>query len=170
MKILKISASVLPILSIILITTLALHKHFLPTKTKVENYTGENYKEKTISLIKEFEGFAENVYIDNDGTNKIGYGFPANGKHKISKEEADKILRKEFDKREKDILKKEEELNLGLDFQHRYALISFYYNTGSLEIMKNLTESEWKKYNRASGKKLNGLIKRRNAEWEIFNS
>lgn len=141
---------------------------------------------KGLDLIKQFEGFSGKPYLDSIGVPTIGYGFTyyPNGKRvtmndsQISEEHATTLLA--------EIIKPYE---VGVDSMTRdditqnqfNALVSFAYNLG----LKNLQGStllkkvnrnpndktikdEFLKWVNAGGKKLQGLVNRRNKEAEVY--
>ena len=127
-----------------------------------------------LALIKKFEGCRLKAYRCSAGVWTIGYGHTAGVKEGdvISQPEADKLL-------EEDIAKFEDyvsdnvivELNQG-----RYdALVAWTFNLGvgnlrSSTMLKKLNESDYgsvpfemRRWNKAGGKTLDGLIRRRQA-------
>ena len=133
-----------------------------------------------ISLIKQFEGCRLRAYRDAAGVITIGYGWTkaVNGKPltigtQITQEEAENLLREGIKTYEASVNK----------YDHIYhwtqnqfdALVSFAYNIGSIEGLTkrgNRSAAEIAdcliSYNKAGGKVLSGLIKRRAAERELF--
>jgi len=138
--------------------------------------------EKGIALIKRFEGLKLNAYLCSAGVPTIGYGntyYPNGTKVKlgdtISKEQADELL--------KDILKKFEaivkrKLKVKVSQNQFDALVSHTYNTGGSDTLFRLintgadkqTIKDWieTRYITANGVKLNGLVRRRKAESDLF--
>ena len=138
--------------------------------------------EKGIALIKRFEGLKLNAYLCSAGVPTIGYGntyYPNGTKVKlgdtISKEQADELLI--------DILKKFEgivnrKLKVKVTQNQFDALVSHTYNTGGSGTLFRLintgadkqTIKEWieTRYITANGVKLNGLVRRRKAESDLF--
>lgn len=133
-----------------------------------------------IELIKRFEGCRLETYICPAGVFTIGYGHTgADVKSglKITQEEAETLLKndlKAFEKGVQRIIKKE------LTQNQFDALVSFAYNLG-LENLKKSTlaklinqgkikeaSSQFERWVYANGVKLNGLIRRRKAEKELF--
>ena len=142
--------------------------------------------QKGINLIKEFEGCRLTAYKDCVGVWTIGYGITNACKNitgteikkglTISQETADDWLRK--------TCKKKYGQNVN-SFDHIYhwtqnefdALCSFAYNIGSInelvqngKLPKEKIADTMKLYNKAGRplKVLNGLVRRRNAEIELF--
>jgi lysozyme len=135
------------------------------------------------SLIKEFEGFRATAYLCPAGVWTVGYGTTRiNGKSvkehtKITTQEADDLLEQDL-KRFEDGIKKLVSVELT---QNQFdALVSFVYNLGigSLQkstLLKKLNAghfeeaaNEFLKWDKADGKKLSGLTRRRTAERELF--
>lgn len=140
---------------------------------------------KCIEMVKEFEGLYLETYKDAVGVNTIGYGITS-----ADKDITGKIIRKgmEIDKAtaEKWLI---DSLNykylpLVMKYQGRYgfntsqidALVSFAYNIGSIDQLtdngkRTIKEIEAKitAYNKAGGKVLKGLVRRRLAELKMFN-
>lgn len=140
--------------------------------------------EKGIALIKRFEGLKLNAYLCSAGVPTIGYGntyYPNGIKVKlgdtITQEKADELL--------KDILKKFEgivnrKLKVKVNQNQFDALVSHTYNTGGSNTLFRLintgsdkqTIKDWieTRYITANGVKLNGLVRRRKAESDLFFS
>lgn len=142
-----------------------------------------------IELIKHFESFKEKAYQDSGGIWTIGYGntlWKDGTKVKrgdiISEREAVELMAYWLKEKERILMTK---INVPLK-QHQFdALISFIYNagTGYYSNKKYLDYNIFKKVNdnsiskeywenlaiTAGGKVLNGLKRRRRAEWKMFN-
>ena len=133
-----------------------------------------------IELIKKFEGCRLETYICPAGVFTIGYGHigaDVKSGMKITQKEAETILKndlKTFEKGVQRIIKKE------LTQNQFDALVSFAYNLG-LENLKKSTlakfinqgkfkeaSSQFERWVYANGVKLNGLIRRRKAEKDLF--
>ncbi len=134
--------------------------------------------EAGLKIIKNFEGLRLHSYKCAAGKVTIGYGHTGNYKGKpltlgmtITKEEAEELLKQ-------DLVKYENYVNsLHRDFnENEYsALVSFCYNCGPASLKslcKNRTNEQIGNalllYNKAGGKVLAGLTKRRKAERELF--
>ena len=128
-----------------------------------------------LSLIKQFEGCRLTAYKCPAGVWTIGYGHTAGVKQrqKITQEQADGLLTEDLQKYEKKVDK--------YDGRYRWnqnefdALVSFAFNVGSIDqLTANGTRSraviaeKILLYNKAAGKVLSGLTKRRKAEQELF--
>ncbi|EIZ8938103.1 lysozyme [Salmonella enterica] len=144
---------------------------------------------KGIALIKQFEGCSLIAYPD-PGTGgapwTIGYGWthPVDGKPvkpgmKIEQETADRLLKTGLVSYENDVLKL---AKVKLTQGQFDALVSFAYNVGSRSLstsalLKKLNDGdvkgaadEFPRWNKAGGKVLNGLTRRREAERALFLS
>jgi len=136
-----------------------------------------------IELIKSFEGLELKAYPD-PGTGgdpwTIGYGHTGPEVVKgntITKEEAERLLRQDLDKFEQAV---EKLITVPLTDNQFAALVSFAYNCGprNLEnstLRKKLqardyagAAEQFKVWVKAAGKTLPGLVRRRNAESQLF--
>lgn len=130
-----------------------------------------------ISFIAGLEGFKEKAYEDY-GQISIGFGTKAGSLDEtISREQAMKDLTKEVMKSRTIVLKAAKEYGYDWTENQVDALTSFTYNTGqggfnqlieggtrgNEEISEMMLE-----YNKAGGKVLEGLVKRRKAESKLF--
>jgi lysozyme len=129
-----------------------------------------------IDLIKRFEGFSSMVYICPAGYQTIGYGHlvrSGESFNEISETEAEELLRKDVESAERAVLRL---VNVPLTDGQFDALVSFTFNLGSgafqrstlrrkvnrqahVEVPAQLMRWVW-----AGGRKLNGLVRRRNTE------
>ena len=134
-----------------------------------------------LSLIKKFEGCRLEAYYCSGGVLTIGYGHTGGVKETdvITQEEADKLLKC-------DVLKFEEYVEgnviVELDQSQFDALVAWTFNLGpgnlrESTMLKKLNDSDYasvpsemKRWNKAGGKTLDGLIRRRNAEALLFQS
>lgn len=136
--------------------------------------------ERGLNLIKEFEGCLLAVYLDPVGIKTVGVGHTgadvnalAVG-HKITQAQADAWLRSDVKKAEANVA----------GFDHIYhwtqaqydALVSFAFNVGSIDQLTAKGTRTIKQisakitaYNKAGGKALAGLTRRRNAEKAMFD-
>ena len=128
-----------------------------------------------ISKIKEFEGFSSTAYSDCAGTLTCGYGTTKDitPTTRCTRAEAEQWLRR-------DLAPIEAYLNTipEVDTQGKYdALCSFIFNLGtgnfkSSTLLKKIKagapmeeiQAQFRRWNKAGGKVLEGLVKRR--EWE----
>ena len=140
--------------------------------------------EKARQLIKKFEGLSLKPYFCSAGIKTIGYG------HVILKHDDIKgsiTIKKAEELLEEDILRADSCLyrnvrNVDLNYNQRAALISFIFNLGSgtfqsSTLRQKLLRSEYfdasnefPKFVFARGKKLVGLVRRREAEKALFNT
>lgn len=144
---------------------------------------------KGIALIKQFEGCSLTAYPD-PGTGgapwTIGYGWthPVDGKPikhgmKIDQDTADRLLKTGLVSYENDVLKL---VKVKLTQGQFDALVSFAYNVGSRSLststlLKKLNggdvngaADEFPRWNKAGGKVMSGLTRRREAERAMFLS
>lgn len=128
---------------------------------------------KGIELMKSFEGCRLTAYLCPAGVWTIGYGHTAGVKkgQTISQNQADAYLASDLKKYEEYVNKTDLKLN-----QNQFdALVSFTYNcgVGNLKTLirnRNLEEigEAILLYNKSNGKVLNGLVRRRQAEHDLF--
>jgi lysozyme len=133
-----------------------------------------------IDLIKRFEGLRLRSYLCPAGVWTIGYGHTKTAKPvmKITEEQAEELLHQ-------DLIGFENAVNAmvkpKLTDNQFAALVSFAYNVGNANLRKSsvlrlinegrLAEgaAALRRWNKAGGKVLPGLIRRREAEIELFN-
>lgn len=142
--------------------------------------------EKGIALIKEFEGCKLTAYQDSVGVWTIGYGWtqPVDGKPiragmTIKQETAERLLKTGLVSYESDVSRL---VKVGLTQGQFDALVSFTYNLGSRSLSTSTllrklnagdyagAADEFLRWNKAGGKVLNGLTRRREAERALFLS
>ena len=134
-----------------------------------------------LSLIKRFEGLRLKAYKCSANVLTIGYGHTGGVKEtdKITLEEADSQL-------EKDLAKFEEYVSdnviVKLNQSQFDALVAWTFNLGpgnlrESTMLKKLNNQEYesvpfemRRWNKAGGKTLDGLIRRREAESLLFES
>lgn len=126
-----------------------------------------------INLIKKFEGCKLTAYKDAVGVWTIGYGHTGGVTQgmKITQADADNFLRKDLTKFEGYV----NSLTITLSQNEFDALVSFTYNCGFGNLQKlvkgrNKTQiaNALLLYNKAGGKVLAGLTKRRKEEQALF--
>jgi lysozyme len=140
-----------------------------------------NISQEGLALIKKFEGCRLKAYRCSANVLTIGYGHTGGVKEDdtITQPEADKLL-------ENDIAKFEEYVsdNVIVELkQYQFdALVAWTFNLGvgnlrSSTMLKKLNESDYdsvpsemKRWNKAAGKTLDGLIRRRKAEGLLFEN
>jgi lysozyme len=136
-------------------------------------------------LIKSFEGLRLDAYLCSAGKPTVGFGStffedgtPVKLGDKITKERADSLFEKvsdSFAAKVKNCIQKD------INENQFAALVSFAYNVGignlkSSTLLKKVNANpndptimqEFKKWNRASGKVLAGLTRRREAEANLY--
>ncbi len=128
-----------------------------------------------IDLIKKFEGCRLDADKCPAGVWTIGYGHTAgvSAGQKISPAQAEAYLRADLEKFEKLVAKYD---NIYHWTQNEFdAMVSFAYNLGSIDKLsargtrtKAVIAEKMLLYNKAGGKVLAGLTKRRQAEQELF--
>lgn len=138
-----------------------------------------------IDLIKKYEGFRPQSYQDSVGVWTIGYGTtringqPVKAGMTITEDQALQLVQQEVNKLWSQI---ESILKVNLNDNQMNALIDFAYNLGfgSLKnstLMRLVNESKFEeaanqfpRWVYAGGKVLPGLVKRREAERQLFLS
>ncbi|AOP86667.1 muraminidase [Enterobacter kobei] len=142
--------------------------------------------DKGIALIKEFEGCKLTAYQDSVGVWTIGFGWtqPVDGKPiragmTIKQETAERLLKTGLVSYESDVSRL---VKAGLTQGQFDALVSFTYNLGARSLststlLRKLNSGdyagaadEFPRWNKAGGKVLNGLTRRREAERALFLS
>ncbi|MDA8928923.1 lysozyme [Gammaproteobacteria bacterium] len=132
-----------------------------------------------LSLIKNFEGLELNAYQCAAGVWTIGYGHTKGvfEGQTIKKAEADEMLVLEMEEYEKAV---NDAVTISIDQCMFDALVSWTYNLGPSNLnastmLKVLNSGDYdgvpeqiKRWNKAGGKVLEGLIRRRNAEALLF--
>jgi len=144
--------------------------------------------QKGLDLIKQFEGLSLTPYVCSGGINTIGYGntYYTNGKKvtlqdkPITKQQAEELLKFSLSTYEKavDSFCRDDISQSQFD-----ALVSFAYNLGTGALQKSTLikkvnanpkdvtiADEFMKWNKANGKVLVGLTKRRQAEANLYFS
>jgi lysozyme len=157
---------------------------FLNTKTGIMKIG-----QKGLQLIKDFEGWYSSPYRDPIGIPTIGYGFtyylPNRRKvtmndPPLTKAEGELMLLEMISNYEDDVNR----LLLTQVYQNQFdALVSFTYNLGATNLgrstlLKKVNSDpedksiaqEFLKWNRAGGKVLPGLTRRRQAESDLYFS
>ncbi|MBP1008361.1 lysozyme [Enterobacter hormaechei] len=142
--------------------------------------------DKGIALIKQFEGCKLTAYQDSVGVWTIGYGWtqPVDGKPiragmTIKQETAERLLKTGLVSYESDVSRL---VKVGVTQGQFDALVSFTYNLGARSLststlLRKLNSGdyagaadEFMRWNKAGGKVLNGLTRRREAERALFLS
>ncbi len=142
--------------------------------------------DKGIDLIKQFEGCKLTAYQDSVGVWTIGYGWtqPVDGKPiragmTIKQETAERLLKTGLVSYESDVSRL---VKVGLTQEQFDALVSFTYNLGARSLSTSTllrklnagdyagASDEFLRWNKAGGKVLAGLTRRREAERALFLS
>ena len=142
--------------------------------------------DKGISLIKEFEGCKLTAYRDSVGVWTIGYGWtqPVDGKPiyagmTIKQDTAEHLMKTSLVSYENDVLRL---VKVNLTQGQFDALVAFTYNLGARSLSTSIllrklnigdysgAADEFLRWNKAGGKVLNGLTRRREAERALFLS
>ena len=130
-----------------------------------------------LNLIKSFEGCRLTAYRCPAGVPTIGYGHTKGVTMgmKITQAQADNYLREDVEKFERNVMKFDPIYHWN---QNQFdALVSFAYNLGSINKLVNEGKRSIKEvsnaissYNKAGGKVLAGLVRRRAAEKKLFDT
>ena len=130
-----------------------------------------------LDLIKRFEGCRLAAYKDSGGTLTIGYGHTKGviAGQTITQAQADAFLVEDCGRAEAAVNKYQSKYNFN---QNQFdALVSFAFNIGSIDKLtvngtRTIAEISEKipAYCNCAGKKLQGLVNRRNAEKELFDT
>lgn len=142
--------------------------------------------ENGFELIRTFEGFRSEAYRDSVGIWTIGYGWthPVDGISidngmMITSDKAENLLRVGIQKYEQNINRY---VKVPLTQNQFDALVSFAYNLGSQALNQSTllkllnagntqgAAEEFLRWNKAGGRVLPGLTRRREAERELFLS
>lgn len=139
-----------------------------------------------IDLIKKFEGFRSEAYQDSVGIWTVGYGSTMwpDGKNvqpgqRMTIQEAEAVMTWELTRKGKEILSG---LPTTIINQNQYdALVSFAYNLGVGALLKSTLfkklkvnpndpsiRTEFMRWVNAGGKRLTGLVRRREAEANLY--
>lgn len=136
-----------------------------------------------LNLIKQFEGFSAMPYLCPAGYLTIGYGHVVKPQERhhfavgITEPEAVALLRMDIDAAERAVLRL---ISVPLTDGRFDALVSFTYNLGSGALQRSTLRrkvnrdehddvtAEFAKWVWAGGKKLKGLIRRREAEADLY--
>lgn len=139
-----------------------------------------------VKLIAQFEGFESKPYICSGGVVTIGYGttiYPSGVKvnmndSAITKQQAEEYLLNDINKFSNGV---ELLVRSNINQNQFDALVSFVYNVGlgnlsnstllkliNVDPNNSLIKNEFIKWNKAKGKVLAGLTRRRNAEANLY--
>lgn len=137
--------------------------------------------DRGLALIKHFEGLQTHAYLCPAGVWTIGYGHTRGVRsgEVITSEQADALLSDDLSASERAV---ERSVTVPLSQQQFDALVSFTFNFGEgnlhdSTLLKKLNAGdsagaadEFLRWVNADGKKLPGLVERRNAERQLFLS
>ncbi|OCT28128.1 lysozyme [Pseudomonas putida] len=135
--------------------------------------------QRGLNLIKSFEGLRLQAYQDAVGVWTIGYGTTRGVKAdmSITKEQAERMLLNDVQRFEPEVQRL---VTVPLNQNQWDAMISFTYNLGAANLesstLRRLLNAgdyagaaeQFPRWNKAGGKVLNGLVRRRAAERELF--
>lgn len=135
--------------------------------------------QRGLNLIKSFEGLRLQAYQDAVGVWTIGYGTTrgVTSGMSISKEQAERMLLNDVQRFEPDVQRL---ITAPLNQNQWDALMSFTYNLGAGNLesstLRRLLNAgdyagaaeQFPRWNKAGGKVLTGLARRRSAERELF--
>ena len=141
--------------------------------------------QQAIDAIKAHEGFRATMYLDAAGKPTIGYGTLIDRPDEqwlrtatITREQAEELLRRDLVRFEKVV---NDIITVTLAQNQFDALVSLVYNigpgafrNGSLPRLINgradalAISTKWKEYNKAGGRELAGLTKRRKDEVKLY--
>ena len=138
-----------------------------------------NTSAEGIALIKKFEGCELKAYQCSAGVWTIGYGHTKDVEEgdTISKDQAEEMLVEELHEYENYV---NEYVNVALSQTQFDALVSWVYNLGPANLkastmLKVLNDGKYeevpyqmKRWNKAGGKVLDGLVRRREAEALLY--
>lgn len=138
-------------------------------------------KAKDLSIIKGYEGLRLKAYQDSVGVWTIGYGHTkgVSSGMEINETQADTFLREDVSWAQDAV---NDNVSVPLNQLQFDALVSFTFNLGetnlkSSTLLRKLNSgdylgaaNEFQRWNKAGGKELSGLTKRRNAEANQFIS
>lgn len=137
--------------------------------------------ERGIDLIKSFEGLSLKTYKCPAGIDTIGYGHTGNDVKPdmvITEQQAEELLKKDLNQFEIGVGKL---ITSGINQNQFDALVSFAYNLGTGALQKSTLlkkvnadpddlaiAKEFNKWVLAGGKRLEGLVRRRKAESDLY--
>lgn len=136
---------------------------------------------KGLALIKGFEGFRTNAYMDTGNVPTIGYGTTKGVKigQTITREQAEAFLVRDVASAEATVTKS---VSVKLTQDQFDALVSFVYNVGSgnfrsSTLLSLLNQHQYGavatqllRWNKDNGRVIDGLTRRRKAEGDLFNT
>lgn len=135
---------------------------------------------KGLDIIKRFEGLSYTSYRCPAGVWTIGYGHTRGVKEgdEICDVGAEELLKKDVESAERAV---NTFVDVDLTQEQFDALVSFVFNLGvgnfkKSTLLRKLNKEDYKgaakefpRWNKAGGRELRGLTRRRNAEMKLFN-
>jgi lysozyme len=160
-------------------------KSTIEAKIELEYIMEKTLSENGIELLKKLEGFRSKMYLDSAGLPTIGYGTLIDSEHEkwmltaeISKDKATELLKKDLERFEIAI---RDTVKVDLTQDQYDALVLFTYNVGEgnfrrSTLLKRINskagrediKAQFLRWVNAGGKRIEGLVKRRTAEIELF--
>ena len=144
-----------------------------------------NMSKTGLDVIKRFEGFSPTVYICPAGYPTIGYGHVVNPDERqqfasgITSEQAEALLRQDVQIAERAVLRL---ITVPLTDGQFDALVSFTFNLGAGALQRSTLRRkvnrgdhaavppEFRKWVWAGGRKLEGLVRRRDSESMLYKN
>ena len=138
-----------------------------------------------LALIKRFEGFSPEIYVCPGGWPTIGYGHVVRDGEQdgyadgIDEATAEELLRRDVEAAERAVLR---QIRVPLEDGQFDALVSFAFNLGGGALQRSTLRgkanreehgavpTEFRRWVWAGGRKLKGLVRRREAEAELYAS
>ncbi len=134
-----------------------------------------------LDLIKSFEGLRLEAYLDSVGVLTIGYGHisKVSAGDTCTEEQADEWLKSDVERAELCI---ENSVKVPLTQNQFDALVSFVFNLGCFALGKSTllrklnagddmaAADEFLNWCHAGGRRIDGLVRRRKEEMELFNA
>ena len=137
-----------------------------------------------ICLVKEFEGFRDKPYRDSAGVVTIGYGHTRTANtyrsdQHITYRQAEKLLKEDLLDAEVAVKRY---VKVPLNQNQFDALVSWTFNLGAGSLKRStmlkflnwglywIVPSQMKRWNKAGGVKLKGLVRRRRREANLFKA
>ena len=133
-----------------------------------------------LALIKEYEGFRANAYLDTGGVPTIGYGSTRGVKmgQTVTPDQAETLLEADLAIAEKDVASA---VKVPLTDNQFAALVSFTFNLGGPALRRSTllkllnagdyagAGGQFKLWINDNGRKLPGLVRRRAAEFALWS-
>jgi lysozyme len=141
------------------------------SETTRHDFSPQTVSARGINLIKRYEGLRLKSYKCPAGYKTIGYGHQTRTLSRITLEQAEALLADDLEPVEQHI----NAMGIELTQNQFDAVCSFAFNVGIYKFSKStfastLDPEELKKWVYANNRKLPGLIKRRNEEYNLYNN